>query len=132
MTAQEAIEILRNAAWLGSDADRERTEEAIEVALKALGTKTWHLAEPTAHDIDRIQNAIDHIKTSVDIDPWAIEIAVEAMEEKMEHLADVSKKDDLRESTKKTGDLIDRAEAQTEIMLAAKRYVISACGFQGR
>ena len=36
MTAQEAINILRNAAWLGSDADRERTEEAIEVALDAL------------------------------------------------------------------------------------------------
>lgn len=36
MTAQEAIDILRNAAWLGSDADRERTEEAIEVALDAL------------------------------------------------------------------------------------------------
>ena len=36
MTAQEAIEILRNAAWLGSDADRERTEEAIEVALDML------------------------------------------------------------------------------------------------
>ena len=36
MTAQEAIEILRNVAWLGSDADRERTEEAIEVALDAL------------------------------------------------------------------------------------------------
>lgn len=36
MTAQEAIEILHNAAWLGSDADRERTEEAIEVAIKML------------------------------------------------------------------------------------------------
>ena len=36
MTAQEAIEILRNAAWLGTDADRERTEEAIEVALDML------------------------------------------------------------------------------------------------
>ena len=36
MTAQEAIDILRNAAWLGSDADRERTEEAIEVAIKML------------------------------------------------------------------------------------------------
>ena len=30
-------------------------------------------------EIDRIQNAIRHIKTSVDIDSWAMEIAVEAM-----------------------------------------------------
>ena len=117
MTIQEAIKILRNAAWLGSDADRDRTEEAIEVALEALETKTWYLAEPTAQEIDRIQNAINHIKTSLDVDPWAAEIAVEAMQEKMEHL---------RDGTKKTGDLIDRAKAQTAIMLEAKRYVISA------
>ena len=71
----------------------------------------------TEHDIDRIQNAIDHIKTSLDVDPWAAEIAVEAMQEKIEHF---------REDTKKTGDLIDRAKAQTAIMLEAKRYVISA------
>ena len=31
-------------------------------------------------EIDRIQNAIRHIQTAVDIDPWAVEIAVEAME----------------------------------------------------
>ena len=29
---------------------------------------------------DRIQCAIDHIKTAIDVDPWAKEIAVEAME----------------------------------------------------
>ena len=28
---------------------------------------------------DRIENAIRHIKTAADIDPWAMEIAVEAM-----------------------------------------------------
>lgn len=33
----------------------------------------------TEKDIDRIQSAIRHIQTSVDIDPWAAEIAVEAM-----------------------------------------------------
>jgi hypothetical protein len=32
---------------------------------------------------DRIQNAINHIKSSVDIDPWAMEIAVEAMEKQI-------------------------------------------------
>ena len=34
-------------------------------------------------EIDRIQNAIRHIKTSVDIDSWAMEIAVEAMEKQV-------------------------------------------------
>ena len=29
---------------------------------------------------DRIQCAIDHIKTAIDVDPWDKEIAVEAME----------------------------------------------------
>lgn len=65
----------------------------------------------TEHDIDRIQSAINHIKTATDIDPWAMDIAVEAMQEKMEHFAEISKKDDLRESTKKTGDAIWRQDA---------------------
>ena len=34
-------------------------------------------------EIDRIQNAIRHIKTSVDIDSWAMEIAVEAMKKQV-------------------------------------------------
>ena len=34
-------------------------------------------------EIDHIQNAIRHIKTSVDIDSWAMEIAVEAMEKQV-------------------------------------------------
>ena len=32
------------------------------------------------NEIDRIQNAIRHIKSSLDVDEWAMEIAVEAME----------------------------------------------------
>lgn len=32
---------------------------------------------------DRIQNAIRHIQTAVDIDPWVVEIAVEAMEKQI-------------------------------------------------
>ena len=32
---------------------------------------------------DRIQNAIRHIQTAVDVDPWAAEIAVEAMEKQI-------------------------------------------------
>lgn len=33
----------------------------------------------TPQEIDRIENAIRHIQTSVDVDPWAVEIAVGAM-----------------------------------------------------
>ena len=34
----------------------------------------------TAQEKDRIECAIRHIKTAVDVDPWAVEIAVQAME----------------------------------------------------
>lgn len=37
----------------------------------------------TIQEIDRIQNAIRHIQTAVDVDPWAGEIAVEAMEKQI-------------------------------------------------
>lgn len=37
----------------------------------------------TPQEIDRINNAIRHIQTAVDVDPWAVEIAVEAMEKQM-------------------------------------------------
>lgn len=33
----------------------------------------------TPQEIDRIENAIRHIESSLDVDPWACEIAVEAM-----------------------------------------------------
>lgn len=34
-------------------------------------------------EIDRIENAIKHIQTATDVDPWAAEIAVEAMRKKI-------------------------------------------------
>lgn len=37
----------------------------------------------TTQERDRIESAIRHIQTSVDIDPWAMEIAVEAMEKQI-------------------------------------------------
>lgn len=36
MTKGEAIYILRNAAWLGTDDTREKTEQAVEMAVEAL------------------------------------------------------------------------------------------------
>ena len=35
------------------------------------------------HYKDRIQNAIRHIQTAVDVDPWAMKIAVKAMEKQI-------------------------------------------------
>lgn len=37
----------------------------------------------TKQEKDRIQNAIRHIKTAVDVDEWAVEIAVKAMEKQI-------------------------------------------------
>lgn len=36
MTNEEAIRVLKNAAWFGSDKDRERTEDAVGRAVEAL------------------------------------------------------------------------------------------------
>lgn len=37
----------------------------------------------TAQEVDRIECAIRHIQTAVDVDPWAAEIAVEAMKKQI-------------------------------------------------
>lgn len=37
----------------------------------------------TPQEIDRIECAIRHIESSLDVDPWAVEIAVAAMEKQM-------------------------------------------------
>ena len=39
--------------------------------------------EITISDSDRIECAIRHIQTAVDVDPWAVEIAVVAMEKQI-------------------------------------------------
>jgi len=40
------------------------------------------------HKADRIQNAINHIKSAADVDQWAAEIAVEAMEKELKNPTD--------------------------------------------
>ena len=39
--------------------------------------------EITISDSDRIECAIRHIESSLDVDPWAVEIAVEAMQKQI-------------------------------------------------
>lgn len=39
MTKEEAIYRLKNTAWLGTDKDREETEQAVDMAIEALENK---------------------------------------------------------------------------------------------
>lgn len=45
MTREEAATILRNTAWLGSNAEREKVEEAIEVLASAQSEPTTKIRE---------------------------------------------------------------------------------------
>ena len=64
--------------------------------------------------IDHIQNAIHHIKTAVDIDPWAVEIAVEAMRRQIpkKPVMGYAFAEKIREAIKRTDP--ERAESKTE------------------
>ena len=41
LTNEEAIYVLKNTAWLGSNEDRETTEQAVDIAIKALQQTAW-------------------------------------------------------------------------------------------
>ena len=41
-------------------------------------------------EIDRIECAIRHIQTAVDVDPWAKDIAIEAMQKMLSDYQDLS------------------------------------------
>ena len=71
-------------------------------------------------EIARIQNAINHIKTSVDVDPWAAEIAVEAMQKQIPQkpVMDYAFPEKLREVMKRTDP--EKAEVKT--------YCCPVCG----
>ena len=64
---------------------------------------------------ERIQNAIRHIKLSADIDPWAMEIAVEALEKQIlkKPVMGYAYPPKLREIMIRNGD-IKKAESETE------------------
>ena len=54
MTSEEAIHRLKNAAWLGTDKDREKTEQAVDMAIDALKQTAWIPVEerlPKAEDM---------------------------------------------------------------------------------
>lgn len=48
MTNEEAINRLKNTAWLGSNRDRKETEQAVELAIEALKNRPqgeWKIDE---------------------------------------------------------------------------------------
>ncbi len=56
----------------------------------------------TAQEKDRIECAIRHIKTATDIDPWAMELAVDALEKQLSNHSEIPNSSD---------DLISRQDA---------------------
>jgi hypothetical protein len=86
----------------------------IEIDVRSSSGKRTEGRAMTAQEKDRIQNAIRHIKTSVDIDSWAMEIAVEAMEKQVpkKPVMGYAFTEKMREVIKRTNP--KRAESKTE------------------
>ena len=49
MTNEEAINVLKNTAWLGTEKDRERVEKAVELAVEALENEIPHTCNYCEH-----------------------------------------------------------------------------------
>jgi len=60
MTNREAINILQNAAWLGTDTNREKVEEAVRIAVSAINATTWVSCD------DRLPEATDRVLICTD------------------------------------------------------------------
>ena len=75
----------------------------------------------TKQEKDRIQNAINHIKTSSDVDDWAVEIAVEAMEKQIpkKPVMDYQFPEKLRKVIERTN--IELAKSKTECCPVCRR-----------
>ena len=65
-------------------------------------------------EIDRIECAIRHIESSLDVDPWAVEIAVDAMKKQIpkKPVMGYAFAEKIREAIKRTNP--ERAESKTE------------------
>lgn len=70
MNISEAREILRNAAWLGTDEERERIEKAVEVVL----------GEPCSDTISR-QAVIESFRMDDDGTPWDMKDIIYRLEQ---------------------------------------------------
>lgn len=76
----------------------------------------------TNTETDRIQNAIRHIQTAVDVDPWAIKIAVEALEKQIPKVPvmDYGFGEKIRQVMIRKGDK-EKAEYKTDCCPVCKR-----------
>lgn len=74
-----------------------------------------------AQEKDRIECAIRHIQTAADIDPWAVEIAVDAMEKQIpkKPVMGYAFGEKIREVIKRTDP--ERAESKTECCPVCER-----------
>lgn len=61
LTDKEAIHQLKNAAWLGTNAEREKTEKAVEMAIQALDDNA-KLKENIQWLIDQYQHNVETIQ----------------------------------------------------------------------
>ena len=102
MTIKEAITVLRNTAWLGTEKDREEVEKAVELAVEAL--KVQLSREDTTFELISRQEAIDALsycqtylfdsrdhdkKISLEDAEYALEQLQPAQSKQLQILADV-------------------------------------------
>lgn len=88
MTEKEAIYILRNASWLGPDADRQKVEEAVEILkrnnrieLLPSGKDTNVPSKDTIYRqdvIELVKNSYYNLAESIE-DTWAMVADVERL-----------------------------------------------------
>lgn len=62
MTNKEAINILRNAAWLGTDVERDLIEEAVQMAVNALTKEAWKEEHPVSPLLQKLSTNLQHSK----------------------------------------------------------------------
>lgn len=75
MTNEEAICVLKNAAWLGSDKDRKATEEAVNMAIEALQQVTGKLNNRDDSLLTEDSDACKESKSKLDL--ISIQMAIE-------------------------------------------------------
>lgn len=63
----------------------------------------------------RIQSCIDHIKTALDVDDWAKELAVEALEKELKNLTQEVKNSSVPDTNVGNNDCISRADVEQTV-----------------
>lgn len=96
MTNEEAIYALKNTAWLGSDKDREATEEAVDMAIEALQQVTGKLNNRDDSLLTADSEACKEQKSKLDL--IIRQDAIEAIAKRIYHIEDGNENDALRKA----------------------------------